>query len=497
MSSIVVNHVPQKRKLNHPPGPKGHWLYGTTREFNDDTLQTITRFHQEYGPALRFRFFLKFYGYSFIHPDHNKHILVDNNKNYTKDPHPTNLLLKPALGNSLLTSDGEFWRQQRRLAQPAFHRRQIATFGETMTGSAMAMLDRWDHYVARNPGRVLNVAEEMMRLTLEIAGRTLFSVDLTGATADVGDAFTRINEYLSFLTARPFGVYTIRLPFLPANRQLKSDIAILDEIVQEIITARRQDSVNNSQDSGRKSGQGTGDLLDMLLAARDEETGAGMSDKQLRDEVVTILLAGHETTAIAMSWTFYLLAHHPPVLARLQAEIDEVLGREKATIADLPDLPYTRMVIEESMRLYPPAYGMARWGNEADEVGGYDVAPNATITLLPYLTHRLSEFWPQPEKFDPERFTPENATGRHRYAYIPFGSGPRLCIGNTFALTEATLLLATITQHYELMLPAGYQAELEPLITLRPKGGMPMYLRRREYSSQPAGKPPISVPALT
>jgi cytochrome P450 len=475
MSSIVINRLPVNKKLNHPPGPKGHWLFGTTREFNENPLGAIARYHQEYGPALRFRFFWNFYGYSFIHPDQNKHILVDNNKNYTKDPHPTNLILKPALGNSLLTSDGDFWRQQRRLAQPAFHRQRIANFGETMTESTLDMLDRWHHFSTQNPGRLLDVAEEMMRLTLEIVGRTLFGVDLTGAAADVGDAFTRINEYLSSLTAQAFGVYTIRLPFLAGNRQLRQDVAVLDNLVQEIINARRQTDAESE------------DLLGLLLAARDEETGIGMSDKQLRDEVVTILLAGHETTAIAMSWIFYLLARHPHVMTRLQAEVDEVLGDERATMADLPHLSYTRMVIEESMRLYPPAYGMARFGNEVDEVAGYYVAPQATITLLPYLTHRLPEFWPEPEKFDPLRFTPENAADRHRYAYIPFGGGPRLCIGNTFALTEATLLLATITQHYELSLPPGYQAELEPLITLRPKGGMPMYLQHRQDKAQPAG----------
>lgn len=473
MSSITAKNGLDQRRLNHPPGPEGHWLYGTTREFQPDALHTIERFHQEYGEAVRFRFFWRFYGYSFIHPEHNKHILLDNNKNYTKDPHPTNIILKPALGNSLLTSDGDFWRQQRRLAQPAFHRRRIETFGKTMTESTQVMLDRWAHFAENNPGRTVNIADEMMRLTLEIAGKTLFSVDLTGATRDVGEAFTRINEYLSSLTAQAFGVYVIRMPFLPRNRQLKADIAALDAVVQEIITTRR----NN--------GQETEDLLGLLLAARDEETGEGMNDRQLRDEVVTILLAGHETTAIAMSWTFYLLTQHPDVRSRLQAEIDEVLGCNEATIADLPQLPYTRMVVEESMRLYPPAYAMARWGNDADEVGGYYVAPDATITLFPFLTHRLPEFWPEPEKFDPLRFTPENSADRHRYAYIPFGGGPRLCIGNTFAMTEAILLLATITQRFSLELPAGYKAELEPLITLRPKGGMPMFLRPRETGSRP------------
>ncbi len=333
-----------------------------------------------------------------------------------------------------------------------------------MTAATQAMLERWQAHPLEQP---LNIAEEMMRLTLEIVGKTLFSIDLTGAASTVGEAFTDVNEQVSTLSRRPFSLLALRIPFLPGTRRLNNGTSQLDDVVNTILADRR---AGNAQHD---------DLLDMLMSARDEETGLGMSDKQLRDEVLTLLLAGHETTAVALSWTFYLLSQHPDIWQRLTAEIDEVLGSETATISTLPDLPYTKMVIEESMRLYPPAYIMARWGNEADEIDGYYVEPESSLVLFTYLTHRHPEFWPEPEKFDPLRFTPEKVAGRARYAYVPFGGGPRQCIGNTFTMTEAMLLLVTIAQRYELSLAPGHKIEINPLITLRPKGGMPMYLHPR------------------
>jgi len=462
MSSVALDHGFSPRRL--PPGPRGHWLFGTTREFNRDPIAPLIAIHQQYGDAIRFRFILNFWGYSFTHPDHLKHFLQDNNRNYTKQPNPSNALLRAVIGDGLVTSDGDLWRRQRRLAQPAFHRRRIAGFGDTMTSATLAMLDRWRAHPLDQP---LNIAHEMMRLTLEIVGRTLFSIDLTGAASTVGEAFTDVNEQTSLLSRRPFSPLALRIPFLPGTRRMKRGIARLDSVVGAILADRR--AGNSEYD----------DLLYMLMSARDEETGLGMSDRQLRDEVMTLLLAGHETTAVALSWTFYLLSQHPDVWQALATEIDNVLGNETATVAVLPDLPYTKMVIEESMRLYPPAYIMARWGNEADEVDGYHVEPESAIVLFTFLTHRHPAFWPEPEKFDPQRFTPENVAERARYAYAPFGGGPRQCIGNSFAMTEAMLLLATIAQHYELHSFPGHQVELDPLITLRPKGGMPMYLHPR------------------
>jgi cytochrome P450 len=229
----------------------------------------------------------------------------------------------------------------------------------------------------------------------------------------------------------------------------------------------------------RRSPDGSDDLLTMLIETRDEETGEAMDDKQLRDEVMTLLLAGHETTSTALSWTLYLLSQHPDVRERLEVEVDAVLGDRKPAFEDLPKLSYANKVLQESLRLYPPAWGLARWCHEADEVGGYYVAPNTSVTLSPFLTHRHPDFWPEPERFDPERFAPEQEKGRPRFAYIPFGGGPRLCIGNQFAMTEAMLILATIVQRYRLELVPGHQVSIDPQITLRPKGGLPMLVHAR------------------
>jgi cytochrome P450 len=217
----------------------------------------------------------------------------------------------------------------------------------------------------------------------------------------------------------------------------------------------------------------------MLMEARDEETGEVMDDKQLRDEVMTLLLAGHETTSTALSWTLYLLSKHAEVRERLEAEVDAVLGDRTPSMEDLPDLPYANRVLQESMRLYPPAWGLARWCHEADEVGGYYLPPNSSVTLSPFLTHRHPDFWPEPERFDPERFAPEQEKGRPRFAYIPFGGGPRLCIGNQFAMTEAMIILVTIVQRYRLELMPGHEVGIDAQITIRPKGGLPMLVYAR------------------
>lgn len=452
-------------RLPHPPGPLGKWPQGVLKQFQEQPLQAMMAMFRQYGDAIRFRAALNFYGYLFFHPDHYQHILQDNNRNYTKMPHPSLSLLRPVVGNGLLTSDGDFWRRQRRLAAPAFHRKRIAAFATTMTAATDTMLQKW-HALAKD-GRPLDVNEAMMHLTLEIVGKTLFSIDLTREADTVGEAFSVVNEEIARLTSIPFADIGLKIPFLPTTRRINKNTAVLTQIVHGIIQERRQ------------SGLETEDLLGMLMAARDEESGEGMSDQQLHDEVMTIMLAGHETTAVALAWTFYLLSEHPAVRAELEAEVDGVLNGRLPTMDDMPNLPYTTMVLEESMRLYPPAYAIARWGHEEDEVGGYYVPKNAVITTSPYVTHRHPEFWDDPERFDPQRFTPERKAERPRYAYLPFGGGPRICIGNSFAMTEATLLLASIVQRYRLSLVPGTRVELEPLITLRPKGHLMMTLTPR------------------
>lgn len=461
MSTVVVNHTPKKHP-KHPPGPTPPWPLGIIRQFQGQPLKKMEELAAHYGDAVRFRALLHFYGYFFFHPEHNKHILQDNNKNYTKLPHPSLLLLTPVVGHGLLTSDGDLWRRQRRLAQPAFHRQRIADFATTMTEATTTMVARW------RDGQQLDLAEAMMHLTLEIAGKTLFSRDLTGEANTVGEAFTLVNEETASLSGKIFAYERLRLfPWWHSSRVIRQNTAVLDTVVNNIIKERRH------------TGQQKDDLLGMLMEARDEETGQGMDDAQLRDEVMTIMLAGHETTAIALSWTFYLLSQHPQIRVKMEQELAEVLPGHSPTVADIPNLTYTTMIIQESMRLYPPAYAIARFGHKPDVVGGYDVPANAVITLSPYLTHRHPDFWEEPLKFDPERFTPERVAERPRYAYLPFGGGPRQCIGSSFAMTEAILLLATIAQRFRADLQPGHQVELSPLITLRPKGGLPMILKAR------------------
>ncbi len=454
-----------QNRLPHPSGPMGKWPLGMLKPFQDAPLETMVTMFQEYGDAIRFRAALNFYGYLFFHPDHYRHILQDNNRNYTKIPHPSLSLLRPVLGNGLLTSDGDFWRRQRRLAAPAFHHKRLASFATTMTAATNAMLDGW-HAVAKD-GRSLDINAAMMHLTLEIVGKTLFSIDLTREADTVGEAFALVNEEIGRLTSIPFSEIGLKIPFLPSTRIVNKNKAILTNIVNGIIQERRRAELEGE------------DLLGMLMAARDEETGEGMSDQQLHDEVMTIMLAGHETTAVSLAWTFYLLSEHPAVLEQLEAEVDGVLNGRLPTIADVPNLTYTTMMLEESMRLYPPAYAIARYGNEPDEVGGYYLPKDAIVTMSPYITHRHPDFWDDPERFDPQRFTPERKAERPRYAYLPFGGGPRICIGNSFAMTEAILLLACIVQRYRLTLVPGTAVELEPLITLRPKGKLLMTLTPR------------------
>jgi cytochrome P450 len=302
-----------------------------------------------------------------------------------------------------------------------------------------------------------------MRLTLGIAGKTLFSVDISSDADSMGRAVTGVFEYLNYrinhLFAPPLIVPT------PRNRRFRRDLRIIDDVVYRIIEERR------------RSSRDTGDLLSVLLTARDEETGESMTDRQLRDEVITFIGAGHETTAQALAWTWYLLGTHPDADARIRDEVRTVLGGRTPTIHDLANLKFTRMVIEESMRLYPPVWGMTRRAAEDDEVGGYFIPRNSIVILCQYVTHRHPEFWEHPDDFDPERFTPERSANRPRYAYFPFAGGPHQCIGNDFALMEATLVIAMVVQAFQLELVAGREVGLDSIFTLRPKGGVWMTLR--------------------
>jgi len=441
-----------------PTGPRGSWVLGHAGFIERDALGFLERCHREHGDVVRLRFFI-WPAVLLVRPDHVKHVLQDRHAAYDKNTMDWRML-RPVLGESLLTSDGDTWLAQRRLMQPAFHRERIAAFGELMVEQTAAMLERWER-PARD-GETLDMAAEMSRVTLDIVTRALFGAVVEADADAVGEAVTSLNRQFienGFSLQGLVATYTGR-PTRPARRSL----ALLHGIMNDIIAARR---------SAPEPGS---DLLSLLLAARDEDTGAGMDDAQMRDQALTLFVAGHETTANALAWTWYLLARNPQALACLHDELSRMLGGSLPTVADLPGLTYTRMVLDEAMRLYPPAWATSRNATEEDEIGGYRIRKGALVALSPWLTHRHPEIWPEPHAFRPERFEPDAVAARPKFSYFPFGGGPHLCIGNSFATHEAVLVLATVAQRYTLTRADSRPVEPEPMVTLRPRGGLPMKL---------------------
>lgn len=375
-------------------------------------------------------------------------VLVTRNRSFKKDRMTRDL--RHVVGDGLLVSDGEFWRRQRRLAQPAFHRERIQAYGEAMVAAARRRAQSW------REGQVRDIHADMMNTTLEIVSATLFSSEVgQRAAPEVEAALTEILARFSDWR------YTLiprfdRLP-LAQNRRYDAAVARLDALVYQIIAERRA------------SGERADDLLDMLMHARGED-GAAMSDRQLHDEVLILYLAGHETTALALSWAWLLLSRNPSAWERLGAELDAVLGDRDPTVADVPALPYCDAVIRESMRLYPPAYSVGREALEDVELGGFRIPAGSQIWILQWAVHRDPRWFPDPERFAPERWEEDLLRKLPRYAYFPFGGGPRLCIGNNFAMLEAVLVLATLARRFR---PEVHRAPgLQFSITLRPRGGM-------------------------
>jgi cytochrome P450 len=398
--------------------------------------------------------------YLFNHPDLVRGVLVTTHRNFHKGRGLERA--KMLLGEGLLTSEGEFHVRQRRLAQPAFHRQRIAAYGATMASYAVNRRDRW------RAGSVIDAHEEMMALTLAIVGKTLFDADVEHEAAEIGDALATTFESFNFGFFLPFGELLERLP-LPATLRFRKARARLDATIYRMIDERRRNGIDR------------GDLLSMLLLAQDTEgDGSGMTDLQLRDEAMTIFLAGHETTANALTWTWYLLSQHPDVEARFHAEVDAALGGRVPTVDDMPRLPYTRMVLAESMRLYPPAWIVGRRALGPFDVRGYTIPGRSIVLLSQYLMHRDARWFPDPARFAPERWTPERQAERPKFSYFPFGGGPRVCIGEQFAWMEGVLLLATIAQRWRLRLVPGHPIALQPIITLRPKHGVKMSVVDRD-----------------
>ncbi|CAN5388285.1 hypothetical protein BH23ACT7_BH23ACT7_26100 [soil metagenome] len=449
------------------PGPRGHFLVGSLPEIRKDNAQTFLDGWREYGDIVRYPG--AFDIYCIAHPDHVKHILQDNHRNY-KHPPFLNRKLREIVGDGLVTTEGDYWRSQRRLTQPAFHRQRIATYGTLMTDETALMLDGWREPAER--GETVDMRVQMMHISLTILAKALFGADWSEQLAVMEPAVTVANTHadrrLLSLVDLP-----LSLP-LPAFRRFNEAKRTFDAIVYGLIAERR------------RSGEDTGDLTSMLLAARDEETGAGMTDTQVRDELMTFLMAGHETVSAGLSWVWYLLSKNPDAWERVCAEVDEVLDGRVPTVDDLPQLRYVRMVVDETLRLYPPLFVIPRTPLEPEEIGGYDIpAGNTFIALCPYVTHRHPEFWENPEGFDPERFTPERSAGRHRFAYFPFAAGPRKCIGDYFGLMEMQFVVAMVAQRYRPDLVAGFPVSPQPAISLRPRHGLLMTLSPRSRERRP------------
>jgi cytochrome P450 len=433
-----------------PPGPAGLPIVGSAFDFGRDPLGFLARLQRSYGDVVSARLF----GgriYALFDPSHIRYVLVENARNFTnREGNPE---LRSLLGDGLLSIDGPLHRQQRRIVQPAFHKARIDRYADTMVERTAQMLSTWQD------GGEVDVHAAMARLTLGIAAETLFGVELAEGGAAFGEALRESAEFVD-LPSTSFRRLRIDLPFTPYGRFLRARRRI-DETIETIIARRR----------GRSEGE---DVLSMLIAAKDEN-GGGLTDRQIHDHVLTFLAAGHATTANLLSWTLYLLAQNPVVERDLRAELDRVLGGRLPSVADLPALPYLGAVIDESLRVYPPAWALVRYAHEAFEVGGYHIPAKSFVILSQWVTHRRPDLWPEPERFRPERFLPPAPTPPP-LAYFPFGAGTRTCIGMPFALMEAKLLLATILPRFHADLVPGFAVRPRAMIILQPANGLRMRL---------------------
>lgn len=449
-------------KLPLPPMPPKQRIFGHMHQFNNDTLGFM-RANGAYGDITAFQFG-PFTAYMVNHPDLVHEILVTHPDKFNKTD-GIKSTLEPILGTGLFTSDGEFWKKQRKLIQPAFHTRRIGAYAETMVTIASAAADQWAD------GDVIDMDHAMTHITMGIVSKTLFDQEVSDKANELGKAVTHVlsvvNDKLSQLIPVPYWVPT------PGNRRFKIAVAKLDAIIQKFI------------DDWRAEGIDKGDLLSMMMLARDDD-GNPMPDKQIANEAMTLFGAGHETTASTLTWTWYLLSQNAEVRAKLHAELDQVLGGRVPTLADIPTLPYTEMVVKESMRLYPPAWGITREAITDVVIDGYTLPEGSVSILNIYGMHHDERFFPDAERFDPERFSPEREKQIPKYAYIPFGGGPRVCIGNAFALMEATLVLATLAQRMTAEVAPGQIVEAQRVFTLRPKYGMKMIVRPRESALEMA-----------
>ncbi len=443
--------------MNLPPGPKGLPLFGNVFEPRGDAVGYFTKCVREYGDIV----FLRFLGVPmcFVNrPEFIESVLVTQSGNFEKSKDYR--ALRRVLGNGLLTSEGEFWRRQRKLVQPAFHQERIAAYAEVMVGFTRRMLASW------SDGQELDIHEAMMRLTLDIVAKTLFDTDVSHEAEDVTAALDVLMG--KFMRQAGFAFLLPKFVPIPTTSRLQRAVRQLDKVIYGIIRQRRL------------SGVMSGDLLSVLLRAKDDE-GIGMTDRQLHDEVMTLFLAGHETTANALSWTWLLLGRHPEAAEKLNEELRAVLGGRTPTPADLPRLVYTDRVLRESMRMYPPVWIIGRRALAPFRLGEYELPAQTNVLMSQLILHQDARYFPVPGQFDPDRWRSDDprCSSLPRFAYFPFGGGPRVCIGAGFATMEAVLLLATIAQQFQVNLIPGQNVEMLPSVTLRPKSGIRVTLKRR------------------
>ncbi len=436
------------------PGPRGRFLLGNLEEAQSRPLEYVLEVTREYGDLSQVRL-----GPSKLiivnAPELVKHVLQEKHANYGRPAFVP--LLRRVVGNGLLFSEGDYWLRQRRIMQPTFHRERIAGFARTMAAAVERRVETW---LARPEGGALDMSREMQRLSFEIVGRALFSTELDDDADALGAAIRCTLAWLNERTVRPIAPPL----FVPtaSNRRFRAAQRLFASTMTELIAERRS------------AQQESHDLLSMLLAARDPDTGVAMTDTQLRDEILTFLIAGYETTSAALEWILILLARHPGAAKRIRAEHGAVCGSRAPSPAEIPRMPYTRMVIEEALRLYPPVFGLSRRVIADDELRGHRIPKGAQVLVSPYAMHRSPTLWEHPEEFDPDRFTPEIHKQRHRHVYIPFGAGPRLCIGSAFAMMELQVLIPTLTSALHLELDGNADIAPQTCMTLRPKGPVTM-----------------------
>ena len=442
------------------PGPRGHPILGSIREIQRDNVQAFMDAWLAHGDIVHFRGPLTIN--LLVHPDYVERVLRDNVANYPRPEFVTEKL-KSIVGEGLVAAEGERWANARRVAQPAFDSARLEGFGETMIKTTGEMLERWKSYA--DSGKPLDVKSEMMHISLANLATALFNFDLREALDEIEPAVYYALSHTNRRLTSPIDPQ--KLP-LPSTRRFNATLNALNSVIYRIIGEHRKET------------DPTKDFVSMLLDSQDPESGAPITDRQARDEVIGFFIAGHETVSSALTWSFYLLSQNPDCWRKLKAEVDEVLGGRTPTVADVPNLKYTEYVLLEAMRLYPPIFVLMRTALDDDVVGGYHIPKGSTVVLCAYVTHRHPDFWENPEGFDPERFTPERSAGLPRMAYFPYGGGPRKCIGNTFASLEMPLVMAMVAQKYNLNLIPEQVVFPEPAISLRPRDPLLMRVERRQ-----------------